>query len=76
MFAQLSRIGDVLTEEASEIVGLILSGQQKIVHNRILDGRQKLLPLQKDLRAAMTRLQEIESSLGYVSVRGRKAKKN
>jgi hypothetical protein len=75
MFAQLSRIGDVLTDEASEIVGLILSDQQKVVRKRILEGRQKLLPLQKDLRAAMTRLQEIESSLGYVSVGGRKANK-
>jgi hypothetical protein len=65
LFADLSRIGDVLTEEASAIVGLLLAGQQKLARARIRRGRQKLLPLEKELRHALSRMQKTQSSLGY-----------
>lgn len=66
LFASLARIGDVMTEEASEIVGLLLAEQQDAARRRILTGRKKLLPLERKLSAAMTRLARIETSLGYV----------
>lgn len=66
LFVALARIGDVMTEEASAIVGLLLSGQQQVARKRILEGRKKLLPLERTLSSAMTKLQQIESSLGYV----------
>jgi hypothetical protein len=68
LFAELARIGDVLTEEASAIVGLLLSGQQQVARKRILEGRRRLLPLERSLTSAMSKLQQIESSLGYVPV--------
>jgi hypothetical protein len=77
LFADLARIGGVMTEEASAIVGLLLSGQQQVARKRILEGRKKLLPLERSLAAAMTRLQQIESSLGYVPRTGkREARRN
>jgi hypothetical protein len=66
LFSALDYVGDVLTEEASAIVGLILSGQQLVARQRIIDGRTKLLPLERQLSSAMDELQQIESSLGYV----------
>jgi len=66
LFEHLVGIGDVLTGEASAIVGLLLSGQQKIARERILDGRKKLLPLERSLSEAMRTLQRVEGSLGYV----------
>jgi TIR domain len=67
LFAALARIGDVMTEEASAIVGLLLSGQQQFARKRVLEGRKKLLPLESSLSSAMAKLQQLESSLGYVS---------
>lgn len=72
LFAALARIGDVMTEEASAIVGLLLSGQQRVARKRILDGRKKLLPLERRLASAMSKLQRIESSLGYVLRAGKR----
>src|SRR5262249_30638073 len=66
LFEHLVGIGDVLTGEASAIVGLLLSGQQRIARERILAGRKKLLPLERSLSEAMRTLQRVESSLGYV----------
>lgn len=75
LFEGLARIGDLMTEEASAIVGLLLSGQQQVARKRILEGRNKLLPLERSLVAAMSQLQQIEGSLGYVpTARNRKAK--
>jgi hypothetical protein len=67
LFADLARIGDVLTEEASAIVGLLLGRQQRAARARILEGRRRLLPLEKDLRTASSRMQRIQSSLGHAS---------
>jgi hypothetical protein len=66
LFEALVGVGDVLTEEASAIAGLLLAGQQKIARKRILDGRKKLLPLSRGLSKAMNSLQRIESALGFV----------
>ncbi len=66
LFDALVSVGAVLTGEASVIAGLALSGQQAAARERILDGRKKLLPLEGCLSKAMTDLQRIESSLGFV----------
>jgi hypothetical protein len=66
LFAALVGVGDVLTGEASAIAGLVLAGQQEIARKRILDGRKKVLPLERSLSGAMSRLQRLETSLGFV----------
>jgi hypothetical protein len=66
LFEALVGVGDVLTGEASAIAGLVLAGQQEIARKRILDGRKKLLPLERGLSKAMSSLQHVESSLGFV----------
>jgi hypothetical protein len=66
LFEALVGVGDLLTGEASAISGLLLAGQQKIARERILDGRKKLLPLEQGLSKAMSSLQRVESSLGFV----------
>lgn len=66
LFESLTRIGAVMTEESSAIVGLLFAGQEKIARKRILDGRETLLPLQRSLSQAMSNLHTIASSLGYV----------
>ena len=79
LFDDLVAVGGVLTGEASVIAGLLLAGQQKMARQRILDGRKKLLPLERTLSKAMLSLQRIETSLGFVprgsngeSTRGRR----
>lgn len=71
LFAQLEQIGVALTEEASEIAGLLLSGQDDMARERIVEGRNKLIPVERELAVAMSELQQIESSLGHVSRVGR-----
>jgi hypothetical protein len=66
LFEALLGVGDVLTGEASAIAGLLLAGQPAIARKRILEGRKKLLPLERNLTKAMSSLQGVESSLGYV----------
>jgi hypothetical protein len=66
LFEALIGVGDLLTGEASAIAGLILAGQQPMARERILDGRKKLLPLERGLAKAMSGLQRVESSLGFV----------
>jgi TIR domain len=65
LFARLSDIGDVLTEEASAIAGLLLAGNEKAARTRIVKGRRTLLPLERNLRAAQTRMARLLSSMGY-----------
>ena len=66
LFASLSRVGEALTDEASDLVNLLLSGQDKVARVRIASGRERLLPLRRELSAALSQLQRIEASLGYV----------
>ena len=73
LFDALARVGDLLTGEASAIAGLLLAEQQVIARKRILEGREKLLPLETSLSKAMGSLQRIGSSLGFVP-QGRKRK--
>ena len=75
LFAGLARIGDVLTEEASAIVGLLLAGQQAAARARIIDGRNRLMPLEQSLTSDIKKLREIESSLGYVDGAGKQPRK-
>ncbi len=72
LFDALAGIGGVLTGEASVIAGLVLAGQQKIARQRILDGRKKLLPLERGLSKAMRSVQRIESSLGFVPLENKR----
>ena len=65
LFAVLARIGDLLTDEAAAIAGLLAAGHQKAARVRILKGRELLRPLERDLREAQVRMQQIQSSLGY-----------
>lgn len=66
LFDSLANVGDLLTGEASAIAGLLLAGQQDMARKRILEGREKLLPLERGLSKAMISLQRVESSLGFV----------
>ena len=65
LFRPLVEIGDILTNESRLIANLLLSGQEQLARARILEGRQKLAPLEDQLAKAMRDLQEIEASLGY-----------
>jgi hypothetical protein len=66
LFAALFEVGHVLTAEASAIVNLVLAGQQRLARRRILEGREKLLPLEGGLSKAMGSLQRAEATLGFV----------
>jgi len=66
MFDSLVRVGDLLTGEAGEIAGLLISGQQDLARARLLEARTKLLPLEHGLSQAAATLQRAESTLGYV----------
>jgi len=66
LFIPLVRIGDVLTSESRVVADLLISEQELAARQRIRDGRRKLAPLEAQLSDAMTELQQIEASLGYV----------
>jgi TIR domain len=66
LFHALTNIGAVLTGEARAITNLILSGQEADARKRIIDARAQLAPLETQLSTAMSELQRIEGSLGYV----------
>jgi hypothetical protein len=65
LFRSLVDIGSILTNESRVIVNLLLAGQEGAARQRILDGRAKLEPLEKQLSDAVRELQEVESALGY-----------
>jgi hypothetical protein len=67
LFDRLARIGDLLTNEAGVIAGLLLTKQEPAARQRILEGRMQLLPLEQKLNEAMVRLQSHQASLGYVA---------
>lgn len=66
LFVPLVAIGDVLTSESKAVVDLLISDQEQAARQRIREGRIKLAPLEHQLSDAMTELQQIEASLGYV----------
>jgi hypothetical protein len=65
-FADLARIGEVLTNESRAIVNLLLMDQEKAVQNRIIAGRKRLQPLEKELEKGISALELLERRLGYV----------
>jgi hypothetical protein len=69
LFAQMTQIGETLTNESRVIVNLLLAGQEAAARQRIIEGRRKLEPLEKSLDRAQTELKKLESSLGYAATR-------
>jgi hypothetical protein len=66
LFEALSRVGDVMTEESSAIVGLLIAGQHPVARKRLLADRTKLRPLEQMLLKAKSELQQNLSALGFV----------
>jgi len=72
LFAALSRVGEALTTEPTDLVNLLIGGQDRVARQRMLQGRKRLLPLRRELSTAMSELQRIEASLGYVPPESRR----
>jgi hypothetical protein len=66
LFESLSRIGDVLGDEASDIANLLLGEQEAQAAKRITAAKRALLPLRRELAAAMSQLQQVEGAMGFV----------
>jgi hypothetical protein len=66
LFATLSQIGEVLGDESTDIVALLMGGQDRLARDRIKDAQLKLLPLRRELSALTARLQRIEAGMGFV----------
>jgi hypothetical protein len=67
LFTQMTEIGRVLTNESRVIVNLLFSGQESVARRRIIEGRQKLVPLDDALNTAQEQLKILESSLGFAT---------
>ena len=65
-FESLSRIGDVLGNETSDIANLLLGEQKAQASERITAAKRALLPLRRELAAAMSQLQQVEAAMGFV----------
>jgi hypothetical protein len=66
LFADLARIGDVLTNESRAIANLLLAGQDKTALLRISKGRKRLQPLERELERGISSLEQLERRIGYV----------
>ena len=64
LFATLAEIGAMLTNESRAIVNLLLTKQQAAARKRIMRGRRRLEPLEKELDRGMHALQELQQRLG------------
>jgi hypothetical protein len=71
LFAELSRIGEVLTDEATDIANLLRSEQVRPAAERIAAAQRTLTPLRRQLGSAMSQLQRVEASMGFVPGRSR-----
>lgn len=71
LFAELSRIGEVLTDEATDIASLLRSEQVRPAAERIAAAQRTLMPLRRQLGSAMSQLQRVEASMGFVPGRSR-----
>jgi len=69
VFRELALIGEALTNESRVVVNLLVAGQPERARQRVLEGRQRLMPLEDDLRKSTEVLQEVESTLGYARTR-------
>jgi hypothetical protein len=67
LFASLARIGDVLSDEATDIANLLMSGQERPAADRIGAAQRTLLPLRRELASAMSQLQRSEGDMGFVA---------
>jgi hypothetical protein len=70
LFYSLVEIGELLTNEARVIVNLLINKENATARQRILEGRNKLAPLESQLNIAMQDLQQLETSLGYTQSSG------
>jgi hypothetical protein len=66
LFGNLTRIGEVLSDEATDIANLLIGGQNQMAAERITIAKRTLLPLRRKLSSAMSELQRIEASMGFV----------
>jgi hypothetical protein len=66
LFADLARVGDVLTNESRAIANLLLAGQDKTALLRISKGRKRLQPLERELERGISSLEQLERRIGYV----------
>ena len=66
LFAVLGRIGNALTTESTVLTNLLVSGQHERAARRIAQCRELLSPLRLELISAISDLQQIQASLGYV----------
>jgi hypothetical protein len=67
LFAELGRIGDVLTGESRAIARILLVEDHTAARRRILAVREKLAPLEKELARAMRELQRQQQAIGYAA---------
>ncbi|NRF71355.1 hypothetical protein HLB44_30660 [Aquincola sp. S2] len=56
----------VLGDEASDIANLLLGEQDLQAGERITAARRGLLPLRRELAAALSQLQRVEGDMGFV----------
>ena len=66
LFGALSRIGDVLGDEATDIANLLLGEQDLQATQRITAAKRALLPLRRELASAISQLQHVEGDMGFV----------
>jgi hypothetical protein len=72
MLAAMDELGNNLSLEARSIVNLLVSGQEELARQRAIQARERLLPLEDKVDAAVARFKEIESSIGYAEDRAPK----
>ncbi|MFE4756058.1 hypothetical protein ACFRIB_38505 [Streptomyces mirabilis] len=65
LFARLEDLGETLTSEARAIEGLLITGQDDAARQRIIDGAQRLHPVEESVTLARRELRKIQDRLGY-----------
>ena len=67
LFADLVRIGNALTNESRIILNLLLADQEKAARNRIIAGRKRLQPLERELEKGIDALERLKEYHGKVT---------
>lgn len=65
LFDDMERLGRSLSNESRAIVNLLMTGQDGVARQRIVEGRERLLALEERLRRAREEFQTIQRDLGY-----------
>jgi len=65
LFQWLGHIGEVLTNESRIVVNLLAADQAEAARQRVLEGRERLAPLEADLQKSTEVLQNVEHRLGF-----------